>query len=126
MATAIIKKATVYNAPDGSSHATAKAAEQYVIDQTVKQALGQFVAGVSINDEGVVVDGDRLAEEATLVIEVRTGLEGFLFANREAILAALTPNVEIRQRKPRAQNAKKGSLVGGAANLPSGSMAGVQ
>jgi len=103
--TATIKKATVYTAPDGTSHPTAKAAAEHVQSTATKAALTEFV------QSGVVPHNDDAGFPCISDFE----LAEFLFNNRIAILAALQPKVEVRQRKPRVVKPKTAPAAAGAA-----------
>lgn len=112
MATATIKRATVFTAPDGTTHPSAKAAAEHVQSTAVKSKIAEFVAkldesatGVSRSDSGgLVISAERYGEPSDL--------EDFLFEHRSELLEILNTKVEVRQRKPRA---KKGGTGGGGA-----------
>lgn len=104
----LIKKTVQFQAPDGTFHASQKLAAEHVTNQAVKAELTKFV------DTGVVPFND----DANGYVVTQDDMVDFLFKNREDILAALQPKVEIRQRKTRAPNAKKpASPAGGEQNL---------
>jgi hypothetical protein len=102
MATADIKKFVGYTAIDGSAHDTLKSATDYTRDYKIKEALKSFSAFDS-SKAGVTVDSD--GDSAVFVEE----LPEFLFAHREAIMAAFKQDVNMR--KPRTLTPKKPKTV---------------
>lgn len=104
-----IKKVTGFLAPDGSHHPTAKAAAEYVQTQAIKASveaafepdhLEGYTQGPQAEAQGVDFD-----DRGNAVI-YSSGIAKFLLANRDKILAALQPKVDVRQRKPRTVKAK--------------------
>lgn len=97
MATTQLKKVTGVQTPDGQVHDTIKAATEHVRNTTIKTALEAFA------DSGVVPENKDTGFPCVGI----SGMAGFLFDNREALLKALQPEVEVRLRKPRAPKATK-------------------
>lgn len=91
MATATIKRATIFTTPDGTQHASAKAAAEHVQMTATLKALEGLVPLMPQNDD------------AGFPCVSATELSAWLYDNREAVLAAITTKVEVRQRKPRAK-----------------------
>lgn len=85
-----IKKSVSFTAPDGSIHTSVKAAEAYVLNQEIQAKLAAF--------EGYVTEEEGLSHGQPL--------SAYLFENKDAIMAALNPKVDFRQRKPRTPKAK--------------------
>lgn len=100
-----VKKFTGFIAVDGSTHTNLKAATEHSRTVKVKKALADAFAGKLVTPADV--------PEHELTSEQIDPLDEFIFANREAILAAL--NQEVTTRKPRTPKPKIVAANDGAA-----------
>lgn len=92
-----ISKVTSYQAPDGTTFATADLAVMHAKKVAVTKALRDLVTGPN-----VVPHNDDFRADALTTDE----LPEWLYDNKDAILAAFKADAGVRQRKPRAKKAK--------------------
>jgi hypothetical protein len=116
MATATIKKVSGYQAPDGSTHPTAKLAIEHTHGIAVRAQLEdlktKFSAGAMQN-----IGEDERGNNAVTAFN----FVDFMANNKDAIIAALTPKVDVRMRAPR--KAKTAAAAPAPASAATGTQA---
>lgn len=98
-----IKKFTGYIAPDGSTHDTIKKATDYTRELKIKEALALFKG--TLNEDSCWVGSDGQGP-----VVCADDLPAFLYANKDAIIAAFNPEVLLRAPRKK-REAKSGSAT---------------
>ena len=103
-----VKRFTGFIAVDGSTHNTLKQATDHSREVKVKRALAEAFAAQVVTPADVPEHELRTDQIITL--------DAYIYANRDAILAAL--NQEVTTRKPRTPKAKKPAAAANGATAP--------
>lgn len=102
-----VKKFTGFLAIDNSTHTSFKSASDHSRQVKIQAALGEKFSGLEVNDK--VASGE-------LPVGDPVSMPDFIYANRDAILAALTQ--EVLTRKKRTPKAPKAADTAGAGTAP--------